>query len=444
MKLYDYINPDDFNKEIAAGYINQRKHPELPLFIYNYTPAAQFDQHWPHAVCASRGLIVDANNNIIARPQYKFFNLGQRSTVINKFFDVTNEDAKEIKGNDVVIHDDVMLDSEYLMKVAKLHQSPLTITRKMDGQMGILYNYGDSWGIATRGSFESDGAKFATEKFQKFVKYGAAKDFIPQGWTLVFEIIAKHLRIVIPYEWEGLCLLTAVNNETGEEMEYEQLHELWTNLNSYSKTLDADGNSVPGKPWCRIVEKFDIDLNTAVDDPSLEEEGYVVAVNRRSVHPLKVKIKLTEYKRLHKILTGVTPQMIWGEMANPMNVWLEAGSKYDRKTGETSFNLRVPGEFTDWVLQWQRGITKAFHEHMLVALQVQGLLTDYEASKGKFANDADRKKWLNSHPGGFSKEIVTVAMLLRGERVVEAYEAIWKLVRPFGREDKFYVEGKGE
>jgi RNA ligase len=444
------LNINKLKEYIDGGYISVRHHPTLPLRIFNYTPSAMFDQFWPHEVCQCRGLILDANDVVVGRSQYKFFNLGQTSTVM---FPVNRKSGTIIDG----IHEDVMVDTEYLADEVFRWASELTITRKMDGQMGILWNYGDQWGIATRGSFESDGAKFATEKFQKFVKYGAAKDFIPQGWTLIFEIIAKHLRIVIPYEWEGLCLLTAVNNETGEEMSYERLHELWTNLNSYSKTLDADGVSQPGKPWCRIVEKFDIDLATANADQSLEEEGYVVAVNRTGLPPVKVKIKLEEYKRLHRILTGVTPQMIWGEMANPMNIWLEGGSKYDRKTGEVAFNMRVPPTFADWVLQWQRGITRSFHDYLLSALKAKETLHVHETTGGILKHDMERKKWLRNFnvgtlpeneggqkTGHFPSEVIDAAMFLRSGRIVEAYDVLWKLVRPHGRDDRFYVEGTGE
>jgi RNA ligase len=445
MKLQEYLDPTKLQQAIADGYINSRKHPTLPLSILNYTASAQFDQHWPHEVCACRGLIVDGESNIISRPQYKFFNLGQPSTVIT---------GRETWGFQLPsVEEDVMVDSDYIANLIQIHRKPLTITRKMDGQMGILWNYKDEWGIATRGSFESEGAKFATEKkWQKFVKYGAAKDFVPEGWTLIFEIIAKHLRIVIPYEWEGLCLLTAVNNDTGEEMTYEQLHELWVNLNSYSKTLDAEGNSIPGKPWCRLVEKFDIDLKTAENDQSMEEEGYVAAMNRCGLPPVKVKIKLAEYKRIHRTLSYVTPQMIWAEIAKPMDEWLAVESKTDRKTGETVHSLQLPAEFANWVKQWQRGLTKAFHENLVKAIMACEELRARDDNNEQaallsksfvpFKNDAERKKWLSQ--SGYVRDVVEAAMLLYKDRVAEAYENLWKLVRPHGRDDRFYVEGKGE
>jgi len=428
---------DKLKEYIDAGYISVRKHPTLPLRIFNYTASAQFEQFWPHEVCQCRGLILDDKDEVVSRSQYKFFNLGQASTII----------AGVASGRPVV-EENVMVDEAFVKNYMDVFRRPLTITRKMDGQMGVLWNYGDQWGISTRGSFESDGAKFATEKWQKFVKYGAAKDFVPNGWTLIFEIIAKHLRIVVPYEWEGLCLLTAVNNETGEEMSYEQLHELWVNLNSYSKTMDADGNLQPGKPWCRLVEKFDIDIATAEADPSKEEEGYVVSVNRHGLPPVKAKIKLSEYKRLHKILTGLTPQMIWEEFALPMNPWLAMDSQFNRKTGEVTHSMSVPAEFAAWVKQWHRGLTKAFHENLVKAIKAVELLRRLEEDAGLnevyggFKNDVARKDWLKTQD--FNHDIVSVAILLYNEREAEAHEALWKLVRPFGRDDRYYVEGKGE
>jgi RNA ligase len=435
MKLGDYVNLDNLRQLITDGYINERRHPTLPLRIFNYSNACQFEQKWPVEVCACRGLIVDDQDNITARPQFKFFNLGQMSTILGSIFDLRE------------VNENVMVDSDFIMTLVRESKQPMTITRKMDGWAGILYEYGGQWGVSSRGSFDSPGAIFATQKFQKFVKYGAV-EFIPKGWTLFFEIISKQTKIVIPYEWEGLCLLTAVNIETGEEMSYEKLHELWVNLNSYSKTLDADGVLQPGKPWCRIVEKFDIDLEAAKNDPSMEEEGYVVSVNRSGLPPVKVKIKLAEYCRLHKILTGVTPQMIWAEMADPMATWLQANCKYDRKTGETAFNMRVPAEFSAWVLQWQRGLMKAFHESLMRAVTAQAELCTRE-EWGSFKHDVERKKWLQGPDagqinGGYSREIVDAALLLRSNKVVEAYDVLWKLVRPHGRDDKFYVEGKGE
>jgi RNA ligase len=412
MMLNNLMDVNQLLRHIEEGVVSQRQHPTLPLRILNYTQKATFDRIWDEVTVQCRGLIVDDNNQIISRCMPKFWNLGQEGFLLG-------------------VNQDTVVDSDYLLRCAKEWGSRLTITRKMDGQMGVLWNYSGEWGISTRGSFESDGAKFATAKFQKFVKYGATA-FIPKGWTLIWELIDEKLRIVIPYTWSGLCLLTAVNNETGEEMSYEQLHELWTNLNSYSQS---------GKPWCRIVEKFDIDISTAVADPSLEEEGYVVSVNHAGHPALKSKVKLAEYCRLHKILTGITPQMIWAELANPMDPWLVTDTKYNRKTGETTHTMNVPSEFAAWVKQWQRGLTKAFHGNLVKAVAASDAVT-WEGTRRLFKNDVERKDYLTTQ--GYERDIVTAALLLYNGREAEAYEGLWKLVRPFGRDNRFYVEGKGE
>ncbi len=85
-------------------------------------------------------------------------------------------------------------------------------------------------------------------------------------------------------------------------------------------------------------------------------------------------------------------------------------------------------------------MTNAFHENLLSALAAKGSLNQYE-SVVELKNDSERKKWLKErHPA----DIVNAAMLLTHDSVVEAYDVLWKLVRPHGRDDKFYVEGKGE
>ncbi len=94
-----------------------------------------------------------------------------------------------------------------------------------------------------------------------------------------------------------------------------------------------------------------------------------MAVNRRGLPPVKAKIKLAEYCRLHRILTNVTPQMIWAEMARPMDVWLQAKARYNHKTGETIQPLPLPANFTEWLNQWQRGIVRGFHENLVKAIK---------------------------------------------------------------------------
>jgi hypothetical protein len=54
MLVNDLMDKQRLQGLIEQGYINVRNHPTLPLRIFNYSPSAQFDQHWPIEVCLCR------------------------------------------------------------------------------------------------------------------------------------------------------------------------------------------------------------------------------------------------------------------------------------------------------------------------------------------------------------------------------------------------------
>lgn len=69
VRLYDLVDPYVLNDHLDKGLVNTQKHPTLPLLIYNYTQKAQFEPHWgDETIDYCRGLIVDDNDLVIARP----------------------------------------------------------------------------------------------------------------------------------------------------------------------------------------------------------------------------------------------------------------------------------------------------------------------------------------------------------------------------------------
>ncbi len=66
---------------IDGGYISVQKHPEADYYIYNYTQKTMFEGYWNEYTMICRGLILNADNVVIARPFKKFFNWGEQ--VIN-------------------------------------------------------------------------------------------------------------------------------------------------------------------------------------------------------------------------------------------------------------------------------------------------------------------------------------------------------------------------
>src|ERR1700683_5287554 len=185
MKLKDYLDEAKLCDHINNRVVNTQHHHYAPLVIYNYGQKAQFDGIWDDVTCKTRGLIVDqSTGEVVARPFQKFFNLGHCGRP---------ETAME-----------------------NLPAELPEITEKMDGSLGVLYRVGRMCAIATRGSFSSDQAGWASAWYTKHL----GKAVWPEGWTPLFSIISPENRIVVKYKWEGLSLLALVNIETGEEMRY--------------------------------------------------------------------------------------------------------------------------------------------------------------------------------------------------------------------------------
>jgi RNA ligase len=179
------MNTKELNQLIADDYINVNKHPTADLYIYNYSQKAQYDRVWNETTLACRGLILDGNYQVIARPFQKFFNLGEfeNQVVPNDFFEVFE---------------------------------------KMDGSLGILYWIENKPHIATRGSFVSEQSKVATEML--YTQYAEVIPLLDKSKTYLFEIIYPENRIVLDYGNERkLVLLAIVDTETGIENELDNI-----------------------------------------------------------------------------------------------------------------------------------------------------------------------------------------------------------------------------
>ncbi len=173
------MSPQALQSAIKAGWVHAQKHPTAPLWIYNYTPATQYERMWNEVTLQCRGLILDEDHNIVARPFPKFFNLGELENQV-----IPNE--------------------------------PFEVYEKMDGSLGILYWQGEQPFIATRGSFTSDQAQVANQLLQ--TKYTRAVAKCEKGKTYLFEIIYPDNRIVVDYGGrEELVLLAVIDTATGRD-----------------------------------------------------------------------------------------------------------------------------------------------------------------------------------------------------------------------------------
>ena len=116
------ISLQELEKYYQDGLLLKQTHPNHDLIIWNYSPKVQYDRLWDDITIQCRGLVTNSKGEIIARPFKKFFNYEEHTPedIPNEFFEVYE---------------------------------------KMDGSLGILFNYQDEWIMATRGSFTSEQAK---------------------------------------------------------------------------------------------------------------------------------------------------------------------------------------------------------------------------------------------------------------------------------------------
>jgi RNA ligase len=278
MEVADILDEKALQAHLDAGIVKCQQHPELPIYILNYTQKAQFGHIWDEVTCLTRGLINNEAGEIIARPFRKFFNLGHQGRPET---DLQN-----------------------------LPQSQPEVTEKLDGSLGILWQYDGHTGIATRGSFDSDQAKWATAWYHKHMS-----DAIwPEGYTPLFEIIYGENRIVVRYEWEGLSLLSLVHNDTGRELPYLEV-AYW-----------ADRNGI------KCVPAYNLDIAQCRANKDKNFEGYVLTWHDPYI---KVKVKLDEYCRMHRIVTGFSPIALWEALRDGEDI--------------SSYTHDMPEDFVAWV-----------------------------------------------------------------------------------------------
>lgn len=257
---------------LAQKLITKRDHPSLSLSIYNYTAGvgALKISEWSDALKDCRGLILGPDGEVVARPFRKFWNYEQ------------------------------VLD--------QIPEGPFSVWDKLDGSLGIVCGYRGFLVVATRGSFESDQAKWAEGWLTDFMGGGFAP---PEGLTYLFEIIYPENRIVVDYEGRKECQLLSVMDNAKAEEDWTAFHGCpFPKVNQHEPTPSPE---------------------QLLADPVPNAEGFVL----RWSNGFRAKVKFEEYKRLHRLITQVSTRTIWELLR-------------DGKSTEELMD-RVPEDFKEWV-----------------------------------------------------------------------------------------------
>ena len=156
MSLLKRVDWKVLNEYIEQNLIVANKHPEYDIWILNYSPKAQSKRFWDEYTMSCRGMVIDANGKILARPFQKFKNYEEH-------------DPSEI---------DMSQDYQ--------------IFEKMDGSLIIVFYYEPrmQWIVASRGSFISEQSIEATKML------GVKRSMFDMDYTYLFEVLYPENRIV--------------------------------------------------------------------------------------------------------------------------------------------------------------------------------------------------------------------------------------------------------
>ena len=303
-----------------ADYINYQKHPTLDLLIFNYNQHCQFERKWDEYTLMARGLITDLEGNIVSRPFRKFFNWGEY-----------NVDVKIMVRDNPIIY------------------------QKFDGSLGIQYYDGDVPRIATRGSFSSDQALWASGWM---ITSGFRKSDFLDGKTYLWEIIYPENRIVVNYgDRAELVLLAVVDTETGQE--------------DPSYFVESEGERLKVAFAKHLVYEK---MEEVISNVPKDEEGYVF---HWPLYGYRLKVKGEEYVRLHRLLTQISSKSIWELLKN--------NQSFDELLE------KVPDEFFDWVTETRDGLIHKYVERLEEARKALSNVGDDWTRKNKALFIVDQK-----------------------------------------------------
>ena len=341
------------NKYHNEGLLYKQVHPTLPLTIWNYAEEVQYSGRWDEVTLMARGLVTDDFGTVVARPFKKFFNM---------------EEGKHTPTTDFEVYS------------------------KMDGSLGILFNYNGEWIMATRGSFTSEQS---LKGFEMLQKYDYNK--LDKKHTYLFEIIYQENRIVCQYDFEDLVLLGMINTKTGYEVDL------------YGESGDIRFKNMISNIGFMVVKKYDgiSDYTTLKQMIKDNEEGFVVKFSNGD----RMKIKGEEYLRLHKIMTNISTTAVWEVLIN--------GGKMEDLLKD------VPDEFYDKIKKYERTLR---YTHASISEDV-GKRFDY-FMYGKY-NDkepvTDKKEyamWVLKQP----QHLQPILFNMFNRKEYSSY--IWKLIKP--------------
>lgn len=260
----------DIQELVRAGFTDWRKYGEVytneddDLILFCYLPSAAFEGRWNYFERVSRGLILEkGTGRVVARGFDKFFNYGENGRLPS---DTT---------------------------------SILTCLDKIDGSLGIVFKYNGVIRVATKGSLQSDQAKWAMEKLKDW-DWPFDRWFGDGSTCLLVEIVYPENRIVVDYDgFEGFYLLA-----------YRNMIDTVDNIGFICPVVEGV------EEMFRTPVRFDFkrieEVQEYVESRGPNFEGVVC----HFCDGTTFKFKSEEYCRIHRLLDSVSPKNVKQDMFN--------------------------------------------------------------------------------------------------------------------------------
>jgi putative RNA ligase len=232
-----------------ARLVSEQASPD-GLRLYCYTPSCVYDGQWNDATLIARGLVLDVKNETVAATPFpKFFNVFEQGDTIPDL--------------------------------------PFETFEKVDGSLIIIFWHAGEWKTTTKGAFRTTQAQWAAERLKS-----CDLSALRRGTTYLAEAVYAENRIVVRYAEDALVLLAAYD-ESGAELSYASLCE----------TADRLGWRMAMRHGYDSVSQ----LMAEAKDLPVDAEGFVVRFN----DGLRLKIKGAEYRRIHALISRITPLAMW-------------------------------------------------------------------------------------------------------------------------------------
>ncbi|WP_328929175.1 AAA family ATPase [Streptomyces sp. NBC_00190] len=351
LTLHDLLPAQALADAIDAGYVTRKSHPELPLSIYTYSRTAQYERVWNQVTTRCRGLVADDTTGaIVALPLPKFFNVGEHES-----------------------------GQPY---APALPDEPFEVYDKVDGSLAVVFHYADRWRVASKGSFISAQATWAQRLLD--TKDTAA---LRPGTTYLAEILYPQNRIVVDYGDRRDLVLLAAFGADGTEVPLAEAAPHWEGIGSVVTVW-------PAMPLDELIALTESNtLPGGATTTGIDAEGFVL----RFASGVRAKAKLSEYVRLHKVLTGVTERDIWrghgiqrfaGLPAKQLAQGLNCTVADIEASGGKPLDAlleQVPDEFDTWVREVIARLEDATARHERAVDEAYAGLAHLAADRGAFA-----------------------------------------------------------